>query len=205
KRPSRVAAAQQTSLRVSATDSLTGARRPPETAYDEAAALPSVPPKASVTITAPSAKSKPYGVAPEDAIVVGPSASPSPPIANELIAFVPRSVTTRVRPSGLNETCAGSAPSPRARVEPAIGVGPWPSSWNPLMFGLPLLRTYAMSPWTATLVGVLPPDATVASSRSRSGSTANTDSSSLPVFVTSRGDPSALSANPLRHGKVRVR
>ena len=71
-------AAQQTSLRVSATDALTGASSPrPASEYDEAAALPTSPPNASVTTTEPFAKSKPYGVAPEDGIVAGPSASPS--------------------------------------------------------------------------------------------------------------------------------
>jgi hypothetical protein len=45
------------------------------TLYDDAAALPISPPKASVTTTAPRAvKSKPYGVAPEEAIVAGPCA-----------------------------------------------------------------------------------------------------------------------------------
>jgi hypothetical protein len=51
-----VTTAQQTSLRVSATEPLTGDRRPGSvSAYDEAAAAPGAPPKASVTIIAPSA------------------------------------------------------------------------------------------------------------------------------------------------------
>jgi hypothetical protein len=71
-----VTAAQQTSLRPSPTEPLTGFSSPgPAIAYDEAAALPLSPPNASVTISAPpSVKSKPYGVWPADGIVDGPSA-----------------------------------------------------------------------------------------------------------------------------------
>jgi hypothetical protein len=71
-----VTAAQQTSLRVSPTDPLTGFSSPGAAiAYDEAAALPMSPPNASVTTCAPpSVKSKPYGVCPADGIVDGPSA-----------------------------------------------------------------------------------------------------------------------------------
>jgi hypothetical protein len=43
--------------------------------YDDAAASPTAPPNASLTITVPAAvKSNPYGVFPDDSIVVGPSA-----------------------------------------------------------------------------------------------------------------------------------
>jgi hypothetical protein len=61
---------------VSPTEPLTGASRPaPVTLYDDAAARPISPPNASVTTTVPAAvKSKPYGVAPADSIVSGPSA-----------------------------------------------------------------------------------------------------------------------------------
>jgi len=54
-------AAQQTSLRVSAIEPLTGSSLPGAAiAYEEAAALPMSPPNASVTTSAPpSVKSKP--------------------------------------------------------------------------------------------------------------------------------------------------
>jgi hypothetical protein len=58
---------------VSATEALTGASRPGVASeYEEAAALPISPPKASVTMTEPLAKSNSYGVAPDDGIVAGP-------------------------------------------------------------------------------------------------------------------------------------
>src|SRR5207245_603779 len=84
--------------------------------YEEAAALPSSPPKASVTTIAPSTKSNPYGVAPDEGIVAGPSAKPRSSTVKALMLFVPRSVTTSVRPSGLTEICAGSAASAAAAV-----------------------------------------------------------------------------------------
>ena len=101
------------------------------------------PPKASVTTIAPSGvKSKPYGVFPEDLIVAGPVAMPRSSIANALMLSVPRSVTTRVRPSRLKATWAGSASSPLSgRAEPSIAASR--PSWirKPVMFGVPLLRT----------------------------------------------------------------
>jgi hypothetical protein len=61
---------------VSPTEPLTAVSSPPPaTAYEEAAAAPTAPPNASVTISEPfGVKSKPYGVWPLDSIVVGPSA-----------------------------------------------------------------------------------------------------------------------------------
>ena len=69
-------AAQHTSLRVSPTEPLTGASVPGSVSeYEDAAAAPTAPPNASVTIIAPSAvKPNPYGVLPDDLIVVGPVA-----------------------------------------------------------------------------------------------------------------------------------
>ena len=110
-------------------------------AYDDAAALPTSPPKASVTITEPFAKSNPYGVAPEDGIVAGPSAMPFSPTENVLIEFVPRSVTTSVLPSGLNAICAGSASALSVRCEPSTGASAPTSSRKPLTLGVPLLST----------------------------------------------------------------
>ena len=50
--------------------------------YEDAAAAPTAPPNASVTIIAPAAvKSNPYGVLPADLIVVGPAARPRSSIA----------------------------------------------------------------------------------------------------------------------------
>src|SRR6478736_3720478 len=108
KRPSLDAIAQQTSLRVSATEPETGRSEAPSRLYDEAAALPTAPPKASVTTSVEPAKSKPYGVAPTDGFATGSPSSPSSPTANVVIPSVPRSVTTSVRPSGLKATWAGS-------------------------------------------------------------------------------------------------
>ena len=132
-------AAQQTSLRESATEALTGSSRGSE--YEDAAALPTSPPNASVTTIEPFAKSNPYGVAPEDAIVCGSCARPCSSTAKALIEFVPRSVTTSVRPSGLNAICAGSAPGSSERAEPSIGVRLPPSRANPAMPDVPLLST----------------------------------------------------------------
>src|SRR3982750_1788080 len=65
-RPSAEAIPQQTSLRPFFTDGLTGASAPSRR-YDEAAASPASPPKASVTTSTSPAKSNPYGVTPADA------------------------------------------------------------------------------------------------------------------------------------------
>jgi hypothetical protein len=98
-----VTAAQQTSLRVSPTELLSGASTPGAVSeYDEAAASPTLPPNASVTITSPpGVKSKPYGVFPLAAIVAGPVARPSASTVYVLMLSVPRSVTTSVVPSAL--------------------------------------------------------------------------------------------------------
>ena len=91
-----------------------------------------------MTTSVPPAKSNPYGVAPEAAMVAGPSAMPSAPTAYVLMEFVPRSVTTSVLPSGLNAICAGSAESALSgRVESSSGAMPPASSVKPLMFGVP--------------------------------------------------------------------
>jgi hypothetical protein len=139
-------AAQQTSLRVSATEALSGSSRPALSEYEEAAAAPISPPKASVTTTASPAKSKPYGVAPDEAIVSGPAASPVSSTANVLIEFVPRSVTTSVRPSGLKAIWAGSASAASGRTEPSSGASESPASEKPAIPGVPLFSTYARSP-----------------------------------------------------------
>ena len=137
-------AAQHTSLRVSATEPLTGASSPLSVSeYEDAAAAPTAPPNASVTIIAPAAvKSNPYGVLPEDLIVVGPAASPRSSTAYVLMLSVPRSVTASVRPSRLNETWAGSASAALGgRSEPSNSTSRPPSILNPAMFGVPLLST----------------------------------------------------------------
>ena len=66
-------------------------------------------------------------------------------------------------------TCAGPAlPAPSARVELGIGVTCRPWTSKPVMFPAatpsPAFNTYSVSWWTATLIGVTPPDGTVASS-----------------------------------------
>src|SRR5215212_10206329 len=110
-RPSLVATAQQISLRPFPIDAVTGRTAEPSSTYEEAAAFPCCAPKASVTTRMPSAVIvKPYGVGPDDAITVGAPSSPAFATGNATIAFVPRSVTMRVRPAGSNPTCAGSAP-----------------------------------------------------------------------------------------------
>jgi hypothetical protein len=80
------------------------------------------------------------------------------------------------------------------RVEPPSSVSFPSARVNPLMLGVPLLSTYTSVPQMATLVGLLPPELARSASRSPAGSTANTDSSSLPAFTTSSRRPSSLSA-----------
>jgi hypothetical protein len=111
--------------------------------YEDAAAAPTAPPNASVTIIASAAvKSNPYGVLPEDLIVVGPAARPRSSIAYVLMLSVPRSVTASVRPSRLNAICAGSASSVLSgRSEPVSSTSRPASIRNPAMFGVPLLST----------------------------------------------------------------
>jgi hypothetical protein len=56
--------------------------------------------------------------------------------------FVPRSVTTSVRPSGLKEICAGSASSALSvRVESGSGASLPSAIRKPLIEADPLLRT----------------------------------------------------------------
>ena len=136
-------AAQQTSLRVLATEPLTGSRRPAPSEYDEAAAAPASPPNASVTTSEPPAKSKPYGVAPEDGDrlrPLGEAVARRP--SKVLMLFVPRSVTTSMRPSGLNAICAGSASRALSvRCEPSIGSSEPRAIAKPAIPGEPLFRT----------------------------------------------------------------
>jgi hypothetical protein len=66
----------------------------------------------------PSAvKANPNGVFPADSMVVGPAGYPRSSMAYVLMLFVPRSVTTRVPPSGLNAILSrvGVAGAQRAR------------------------------------------------------------------------------------------
>src|SRR5690242_14742534 len=79
-------------------------------------------PTASETISVPRGpKSNPNGVPPDEGRLVGACASPSPSTGKTAIALAAFSVTTRERPSGLNDTWAGPAPG-TGWVEPASGV-----------------------------------------------------------------------------------
>src|SRR5690348_5345033 len=92
-RPSRVDTAQQISLRPLPIDRDTGSRPAPQR-YDEAAAAPTLAPKASVTTSVRSpAKAKPYGVGPDDGISWAAPGWPESSTRNETIEFVPRWVT----------------------------------------------------------------------------------------------------------------
>src|SRR6266545_1953169 len=142
-RPSLLITAQQTSLRVLGTAPLTGAScAGPPSLYEEADALPTCAPAASVTTRTPSGvTSKPYGVAPDEPYVTLSCATPAPSTANAWMLSA-RSVTSNVRASGLNATCAGSLPSPSTRIESGTGTSLSPSSEKPEMFGSsPVLST----------------------------------------------------------------
>ena len=84
--------------------------------------------------------------------------------------LVPRSVAINAPPPGVKEICAGSASALLSgRVESVSAVSFPPVRLNPLMFGVPLLSTYTSVPFTATLVGLLPPEPTRSASRRPSG------------------------------------
>ena len=99
-------------------DAVTGVRRSRPARRRTRRPSPFWAPKASVTTRMPSAVIvNPYGVGPDEAITVGAPSSPSSATGNATIAFVPRSVTMRVRPAGSNPTCAGPR-RPRAGTPP---------------------------------------------------------------------------------------
>src|SRR5947208_8585386 len=143
-RPSLLIAAQQTSLRVLPTAPLTGASLAgPSSRYEDAEALPTWAPAASVTTTTPSARiSKPYGVAPDERCETLSRPTPSPSTANAWMLSDARSVTSSVRPSGVNATCAGSLPEPSGRIDPCVSRSWSPWTEKPARFGSPpVLRT----------------------------------------------------------------
>jgi hypothetical protein len=97
------------------TDALTGTT-PPFTRYDDAAAAPNCPPNASVTTSVSPAKSKPYGVWPDDGNTIERFGSPSASSAIETIELPARSVTISDSPCGANAIWAGL----RARDELSV-------------------------------------------------------------------------------------
>src|SRR5215217_3696295 len=110
-RPSFVTTAQQISLRPLPIERDTGVADPALSRYEDEAAFPVCAPNASVTTSVSPANAKPYGVGPEDGEIRGSPSRPQSSTGIWRIAFVPRSVTTCVEPSGLKPTCPGSEPS----------------------------------------------------------------------------------------------
>src|SRR2546427_9340878 len=106
---------------------------------------------------------KPKGVAPLDAYDVTPRAMPFASTVNVSMRLVVFSVTTRTCPVGSNETCAGTAPALSACVDPAMGVRTPPDvSQKPEIEPPdPPFTTYTRLSWTAMLIGVVPPEATL--------------------------------------------
>src|SRR5947209_843734 len=138
---------------------------------------------------------KPKGVAPLDAYDVTPLAMPFASTVNVSMRLVAFSVTTRTCPVGSNETCAGTAPALSACVDPAMGVGTPPEvSQKPEIEPPdPPLTTYRRLSWTAMLIGVVPPEATLVTHVRPEALTWNEESWLLPAFTARRTLPSSAS------------
>src|SRR5438552_1850513 len=193
KRPSAVTTAQQGAPRWVDTAPLTSVTVPlASSTYDEAE------PGASDTNSAWRwPKANPNGVAPAEAVVVGPLATPLASTAYRSSRLVFFSVTTRRLPSGLNCTSAGPTFEPeRARVAPAIGVSaPLDPSVKPEMLPLPpAFSTYSTLPCTVRLMGSVPPDAVRLARASPAGPMSKTETSFEPALTANSRRPSSLSA-----------
>ena len=114
-----------------------------------------------------------------------------------LSRFVFFSVTTSVLPDGSKETSAGpEALVLSGRVEPAIGArSPCDDSVKPEMFPAPpALSAYTRLPEIVTLIGIVPPDATLSASVSEpSPFTRNDEISLLPASTTTSVLPDSSS------------
>src|SRR6266550_5678161 len=134
-RPSLVTTAQHGAPWCVSTAPLTSETPPvASSSYDEA------DPAASDTNSSSRwPKENPNGVPPAEGVVVGPLATPFASTAYTSSWLVFFSVTTRRRPSGLNDTCAGPTFEPeRGRVAPAIAVrAPLVPSARPEMLPVP--------------------------------------------------------------------
>jgi hypothetical protein len=99
--------------------------------------------------------------------------------------LVARSVTTSRSPPGEKDTWAGWVAEPlNGRVDPARGSRSPSSTVNPVMLPVPpALSTYTRSPWTARLVGRVPPEATTSTNSSPPGTTRKALTESLPAFT----------------------
>src|SRR2546428_7958514 len=134
----------------------------------------------------------PNGVPPAEAVVVGPEALPFASTLYTSSRLVVFSVTTRWRPSGLNDTCAGPTFEPESGwVEPAIGVSPpLLSTVKPLILPLPpAFSTYSSLPCTVRLIGRVPPEDVRLASDRPAAPPANADPSVGPALAAKGSRP----------------
>src|SRR3989442_14760971 len=96
---------------------------------------------------------------------------------------------------GSNETCAGPAPALSACVDPAMGVRTPPDvSQKPeIELPDPPLTTYTRLSWTAMLIGVVPPEATLVTHVRPEALTWNEEIWLDPAFTARRTLPSSAS------------
>src|SRR3954452_7994778 len=130
-----------------------------ETSYDDAVLA-----AASETSRWPLlSKSNPKGTAPAEGSETNDTGRPAPSRSMTSTRLVFFSVTTSSAPSGVTETCAGPVASPLSWLLPPVsGVrAPSVTANDVTLPAPPAFIAYSRSPWTATLIGVLPPEATV--------------------------------------------